>query len=296
VTYAPDTIKAARTFMLSHLDIHPSSGGYAADLDPAEVGIVGNLVHAATGTSYHLGKSQLRSDSYSIVESSRDRAGLTDAASAEDIGTFAITVGGKTHTLRTFSAWLVAQCAAGTADTADIREVIYTPDGRTVHRWDRLKRRTTGDSSHLSHTHISWFRDSEHRDKTAVFHRYLTEIGLLEDDVSEQDVTNALEKFFAPTGKIADGNYSTQVGRDAFNQSVPNPFDPTGKKTEAWRLLQNTAQAVKAIAARSGVVDVDEGAIVAGVLAGLSPEKIAAGIPEGMAQQVVDLLAARLQG
>lgn len=42
-------------------------------------------------------------------------------------------------------------------------------------------------------------------------------------------------------------------------------------------------------------VDVDEDAIAAAVLASLTPERIVAGIPEGIAQQVVSLLAARIQ-
>ncbi|MFG3639075.1 hypothetical protein ACGF3C_02225 [Micromonospora sp. NPDC047762] len=41
---------------------------------------------------------------------------------------------------------------------------------------------------------------------------------------------------------------------------------------------------------------VDEPAIVAGVLAGLTPEKIAAAIPEALTEQVADELAKRLQG
>src|SRR5690606_6657845 len=63
-------------------------------------------------------------------------------------------------------------------DTKDIREVIYSLDGKNVKRWDRLKRRTSGDSSHTFHTHISYFRDSETRDKTALFARYLNGDGM----------------------------------------------------------------------------------------------------------------------
>ncbi|WP_157751705.1 hypothetical protein [Actinoplanes derwentensis] len=172
MTYAPPTILAARTFLLDGVP----------GLTPAEVGIVGDTGHANTGTSYHLGKKQLAANAYSIIESPRDRNGLTDAAAGLDIGDFSFKVRGKTHTLRTFSAWLVAACKAGTADTKDIREVIYSTDGKNVRRWDRLGRRTTGDSSHLFHTHLSYFRDSEKKGKTALFRRYLTETGLLKDE------------------------------------------------------------------------------------------------------------------
>jgi hypothetical protein len=43
--------------------------------------------------------------------------------------------------------WLVGRCKAGDPDAADIREIIYTPDGKTVQRYDRLGIRSTGDSS-----------------------------------------------------------------------------------------------------------------------------------------------------
>jgi hypothetical protein len=45
-----------------------------------------------------------------------------------------------------------------------------------VLRWDRENiPPTTGSSSHLTHTHISWYRDSEFREKTALFSRYFEE-------------------------------------------------------------------------------------------------------------------------
>jgi hypothetical protein len=164
-TYAPKTLVDAMDYIVANLHVPQKN-----------MGIIGDTAHAKTGTSYHLGESNLRSDSYSIVESSRDRKGLDDAAAALDVGNFSLTVNGKVHNRATLAAWLVAQCEAGTADTQDIREVIYSLDGKTVHRWDRLKKRTTGDSSHTFHTHLSYFRDSEKRDKTALFKRYLSEI------------------------------------------------------------------------------------------------------------------------
>jgi hypothetical protein len=178
MSYPPQEIKDARAFWLATV---PS-------LDPIAVGIVGDDAHAASGTSYHLGKDALKSGSYSVVESSRDRKGLTNAAAALDVGYFEITVAGRKYTLRDYNRWLVAQCEAGTPDTQDIREVIYSLDGKTVKRWDRLQIRTTGDSSHTGHTHHSFFRDSETRDKTALFRRWFTEIGHLEDDVTPDDL------------------------------------------------------------------------------------------------------------
>lgn len=185
MTFAPDSLVADRQFLLHHLTFTDG---------PLSLGIVGDDNHAASGSSYHLGKSANRSDSYSIVESSRDKNGLTEAASALDVGRFSVTVGGRTHNLRTFSTWLVGQCSAGAADTKDIREVIYSPDGVVVKRWDRLGKRTTGDSSHLVHTHISRFRDAQNRGLTPLFTRYFVSIGLMEDDMA--DFTEAQYRVF----------------------------------------------------------------------------------------------------
>ncbi|MGH7774459.1 MAG: hypothetical protein ACREQA_19725 [Candidatus Binatia bacterium] len=137
------------------------------------------------GHGYHRGRDSISfANDYSVTESARDRDGLTNAASAIDIGLFDRTTSGQRRTLRSLSLWLVEQCKAGATDTRDIREIIYTPDGQVVRRWDRLGRRTSGDDSHLTHTHISWFRDSEYRDKIAVFRRYFEE----EDMAGIEDV------------------------------------------------------------------------------------------------------------
>lgn len=168
MTRAPGALTKARAYLINSYGVAPE-----------KVGIVGGPHHAG---GYHCGADRTVANDYSVVESSRDRKGLTDAAAALDIGTFSKKVGSRTLNLRSLSVWLVAQCKAGTADTRDIREVIYTDDGKTVKRWDRLGIRTGGDDSHLWHTHISYFRDSESRDKTALFKQYL------EGDVSAKDV------------------------------------------------------------------------------------------------------------
>ncbi|MEE3918176.1 hypothetical protein V2I01_04760 [Micromonospora sp. BRA006-A] len=118
-TTAPDNLLAVRRLLLNHLD----------GLSGAAVGIVGDAAHRG---GYHCGSDRVVSRDYSVVESSRDRTGLSKYASALDIGAFSVRAGGKTHNLRTFSAWLVAQCKAGAPDCRDIREVIYSPDGKTV--------------------------------------------------------------------------------------------------------------------------------------------------------------------
>jgi hypothetical protein len=150
VTFAPSSIKKAQTYL------HDKTG-----LPWAALGITGDSAHRG---GYHCGEDRVDNDDYSVDESARDRRGLSGAASALDIGSWS--------GLRAFSKWLVEQCKAGAEDTKDIREVIYSPDGKTVKRWDRLGVRASGDTSHLFHTHISWFRDAEGRDKTGLFRRY----------------------------------------------------------------------------------------------------------------------------
>lgn len=170
------------------------------------LGIVGDAAHADGGDSYHLGADQLRdSASYSKTESPRDSKPTNDA-SALDIGFWSKTIDGKGHNLRTFSTWLVAECAAGTADTKDIREVIYSPDGKTVKRWDRLGKRSTGDLSHLEHTHISYFRDSAGRDKAALFERYFTEIKEGDMPTADEVATAVLAKLKTADGRVALAN------------------------------------------------------------------------------------------
>ena len=155
-----------------------SLGKYLVNQGAVNLGIVGDTAHQATGTSYHLGKDQLTADAYSR-KLARDRAGLTNAASAIDIG----KVGGTLPNLQALSSWLSSQCQRRAIDTLDIREVIYSPDGIKGFRWDEPTGKvyeskfvdgkwTQGDLSHRQHTHISWYRDSEFRDKTALFRRY----------------------------------------------------------------------------------------------------------------------------
>ncbi|WP_162959351.1 peptidoglycan-binding domain-containing protein [Micromonospora tulbaghiae] len=176
VTTVPANLLAVRQLLLTHLNVDKDRVR-ADDLEPAEVGIVGDPAHRG---GYHCGRDRVVSGDYSVVESSRDRAGLSGYACALDVGQFEVTTPKGRYDLPHYSRWLVAQCEAGTADTRDIREVIYSPDGRTVRRWDRLGKRTSGDSSHRWHTHQSYFRDAikAGRDQTAVIRRYLTEIGL----------------------------------------------------------------------------------------------------------------------
>jgi len=154
MTYAPASIKAAQVYLQGK-----------TGLPWVSLGIVGDENHRG---GYHQGEPNVPASDYSRDESPRDENGLSGAASALDIGKF--SRGGKT--LQGLSLWIVGQCKAGAPDTRDIREVIYSPDGVTVKRWDRLGKRSSGDDSHRDHTHISYHRDAEGRDKVSLFKRF----------------------------------------------------------------------------------------------------------------------------
>lgn len=179
MTIAPPGLLAARRLLLDHLDMRP--GPWPSDLDPAEVGIVGDPEHIG---GYHCGVDRVvRINNvivdYSVVESPRDRRGLSLYASAFDIGYFKAVTPNGTHSLYDFNAWLVGLCAAGDTDTLDIREVIYSLNAYDVRRWDRLGERNTGDASHRTHTHISEFRDARGRRMVWLMRRWLIHIALI---------------------------------------------------------------------------------------------------------------------
>ena len=148
-------------------------GSYWTGPGGVNLGIVGDTAHADRGVSYHLGKSQLTATAYSR-QTARDKAGLTEAASAIDLG----RMDGTLPKLRDFSRWLVVQAQADQPGTSDMREIIYSPDGTKVLRWDRERGATSdpqtgeADASHLTHTHISWYRDAQTRDHTTAFRPY----------------------------------------------------------------------------------------------------------------------------
>ena len=156
-------------------------GAYWTAQGGVNLGVVGNAAHTY---GYHLGKDRLKTGDYSI-QTTRDKAGLTDAASAIDLG----RLDGSLPALYRFSRWLVARCRENAPGTRDFREVIYSPDGVKVLRWDRQRgyasapRPGEADASHITHTHISFYRDSEKRDKRPVFAPYFAVAPQPEDDM-----------------------------------------------------------------------------------------------------------------
>ncbi|MFG1675014.1 hypothetical protein [Micromonospora sp. NPDC049282] len=300
MTSAPANLLAVRNLLLAYLNVDKNVVR-DSDLEPAEVGIVGDPSHRG---GYHCGSDRVVVNDYSVVESTRDRAGLTLYASALDVGMFSVRSGGATHTLRTFSTWMVAQCAANATDTRDIREIIYSADGRTVRRWDRLGKRISGDSSHLFHTHVSFFRDSTRavRDQTPLFRRYLTAIGLIVPANPETDMEQT-DKLIENTGSpnrtvgnvLADlQNLRNWLVSPVGTTGLVNPPKANSPLQQMLAMLQSWPALVAQVNELSGKDFTDEQQIVTGVLAGLPPEKIAEAIPPQIARDVADELSRRL--
>lgn len=296
MTSAPSNLLAVRNLLLTYLNVDKDTVR-VVDLEPAEVGIVGDPAHRG---GYHCGSDRVTSNDYSVHESSRDSKGLTSHASALDVGPFSH----GSNNLHTFSTWCVSQCKANAPDTRDIREIIYSPDGKVVKRWDRLGRRTSGDSSHLYHTHFSFFRDSTKagRDQTPLFRRYLTAIGLLEDDMANftdahakvLDQLAVLLPNMAAQTAYTDGRMEAVAnGRTTVRKDLKGGDGPVWIVTQLATLLSEQRALAAAVAQQTGN-DVDEQAIVTGVLAGLTPDMIAAAIPPELARDVVDELLSRI--
>lgn len=158
MTFAPPTLKELMTYWVSQ-------GG-------VNLGIVGDVAHMQKGTSYHLGKDDLADNAYS-ARLPRDKAGLSNAASAVDLG----RLDGSLTALWKFSRWFAGECFEGNPAYRDVREVIFWSTTRErVIGWSATAPgqwiNDYGDLSHKTHTHISFFRDSEFRKKTQLFVPY----------------------------------------------------------------------------------------------------------------------------
>lgn len=228
-------------------------GRYFSAHDVVNLGIVGDTAHQAKGTSYHLGADQLAAGAYSTILP-RDKAGLSNAASAIDIGKF----DGSFVGLRSFSTWLVDRAKAGAVGTNDIREIIFSPDGRIVQRWDNAAKKLylggtgtgQGDNTHLYHTHISYWRDSESRDKLAAVNPYFSPIDPLPG--GEPMATAQVIERWHPTVTAGQSN---GVLRATMDRAAPivERIPATGSittvaefvGTENWRLVQTTDRSVK---------------------------------------------------
>lgn len=205
MTFSPQTLRDLATFWVAQKGVN--------------LGIVGDGSHQRKGTSYHLGKSALLPGAYS-AQTPRDRAGLSEAASAIDLG----RLNGSLPELRRFSDWLARRCVKNVKGTEDIREVIYSVDGVTVLGFkDGIDFLIPGygDRSHLTHTHISYYRDSEKRDKRPAFLPYFLEppdTGT-PDPSPGDDVSTLVTPINAPTGTVSGRKPKTTIWRYDTHES-----------------------------------------------------------------------------
>src|SRR3954467_12523294 len=156
MTYAPDDLKQIQAYSHTITGLPWSSLG---------------VTHSTPqGGGYHEGNDLLAqagrlNNDYSKQESPRDRPG-TNGASAFDFGDFSVVYLGRQITHRHLIDAVLAEVRIpGRGRCKDLREMIYQErEGSSViRRWDALGVRSSGDSSHGSHTHFSFFRDSEGR-------------------------------------------------------------------------------------------------------------------------------------
>lgn len=242
MTYAPST--------LQNLD------SYLTSRDVPVLGIVGDRAHRG---GYHVGKDRIYgpngygSRDYS-VQTARDKAGLSNAAAAIDIGRHLGIIELGVH-LR---------------GKPDIRELI-AERGDGTHIWRWVDGRTTGkpDSQELPHhLHVSYFRDSEQRDKTAPYRAFYDSTG---DDVS---ITYRTAPEL-PTGRLSlraqdgihflrlrDGKLIEVTDRAAFGVKEPvlpvrldEPIVKGKPKTDEWCLGYIVGEDAAFVLSRNVVIE-----------------------------------------
>lgn len=137
--------------------------------------------------------------------------------------------------------------------------------------------------------HIHWSFRSDTA-KSTVSDDYDLAARAMGDDMSKEVVLEALGEFFKPAGQTSDGNRTSRIGRDDWDQSLPNPFFPE-RKTTAWKLQQDIATAVQALLAfaRSEAAEVPASAketadAVVAALSGNGPDDLAATLLEVLGQ------------
>lgn len=171
-------------------------------LTAVEVGIVGDSAHAATG-GYHEGLTDLTragviNTDYS-VRLPRDKAGLTESASAFDIG-YRWPRGGNAAWLR-FNNLFAADLRANHPALAAVRAINYSPDGTRKVRIDRengWREQSTTDVVDI-HTHGEMYRDTEGKRQAAL-------------DRLLQLIDAAIANTTPPGGDMA-GEYSPDTAR-----------------------------------------------------------------------------------
>ena len=224
MTYAPASLKALANYWVAQ-------GGVNS-------GIVGDAAHQRRA-SYHNGQDAIDKygrtalDDYSIRHVRDREPYLTNAASAIDLG----RLDGSLVALHSFSRWLVAEALQDPEAYRDVREVIYSPDGQTVQRYSGVDGAIhtgpgNGDNSHLWHTHISFFRDSEKRDKRPLFEGYF----ITPPDTGTEDPVGLAFRFL----EAAHGTVTVQGSGHAIIRVVDKGqvSVPDGQQRESFAKVE----------------------------------------------------------
>lgn len=291
MTYAPKTIAAFAKVWTDH-------GGVNS-------GIVGDTRH--TG-GYHLGRDRLFSSTgkgwadYS-VQLQRDKNGLSDAAAAFDFG----KLNGSLSKLQHFSRWLVEKCKADPAARYLVREFIYTPNGQTpIHRYSGPDNKVytgsgSGDTSHLWHSHLSFYRDTEYKDKTWLLNEYFAQFATppdtsTGDTVQKFAVPKVPQEVFVATGTWLYDNSGLATSTENIKID-PGRWMPYHGLVDGARIVayvnasgeaSGVAYFVKADAVskfRNVSTGVDDGITQATVDAAVAAEKAACAPKVALAQQ-----------
>lgn len=175
----------------------------------------------------------------------------------------------------------------------------------------------TGSSAHTEHVHFegAW---SQAADNNTGFDYRLEDLVMpTAQEIADAVVAELYGSFAKTLVKDATGKWDSGTGRAVWWESVPNAV--RGGDQPVWTVVADTLTAVKALgsaqvsqtaqlAELTGKDFTDEPAIVAGVLAGLTPallasaitaagltpEALVAAIPTDLAERVLDLLGEKL--
>jgi hypothetical protein len=265
--------------------------------DKASDGSVGDAAHADTSSDHNPDET--------------GHVPIIDADTVNEVHAIDVDATGpwpSGWTMERFVQYLLAECRAGREKR--LRYVIYRSriwsgsSGWVQKPYDGL-------NPHYEHAHFSASYDTAREADTSPYGLK----GLI--GVSAQDVIDALK---SQAGKdalwAAIAQRDVIPGYDGNGAAIPeDPADPAANNITTLTVLArvgrlatvlsperilalvaNTGQipALRAEVAKAAGDDVDEQAIVAGVLAGLDPAAIAAAVPAELAQRVVDELHNRL--
>lgn len=275
MTYAPQPLLDARAYLAQR-----------TGLPWVSLGIVGSAGHHAAGTSYHIGWSDLETWAYSR-QHPRDTKLRTEAASALDIGQWSV------DGLVALTAYLVREARAGRLP--DVREIIGpAADGR-AYRWAAEdgwtpRQRAHGDS-HETHTHLSYYRDSEHRSKVEPFRVFFEEDEMAWDEqIEHRPWVSRLWPVYEG-GSSAGSTLSAALGFARLSADRGEELLARLAGIEAAVAGQDVAAAVRAELDRHRATLLAE---VAEQLDGLEDRLELPDLPPDVAEQVRALLRAEL--